>query len=182
VGRVYRDAMIRTDMDGVTLRRWRARDIDGLVRFANNRNVWINLKDRFPYPYTEADARAWIAHCEARTGDPTTFAIDLAGVAVGGIGLELHGDVYRVTATVGYWLAEPFWGRGITTAAVKALSTYAFTSFDLHRLQADVFDWNRASARVLEKAGYTLEARLRRNIIKDGRIADTLLYARLRDP
>jgi RimJ/RimL family protein N-acetyltransferase len=173
--------MIRTGTDGLTLRRWHARDLSGLVRIANNRNVWINLKDRFPHPYTEADGRAWIAFCEARTGDPTTFAIDLDGDAIGGIGLEPHIDVHRLTGTVGYWLAEACWGRGFATAAVKALTAYAFATFDLHRLQADVFDWNRASARVLEKAGYTLEARLRHSVIKDGRIGDTLLYARLRD-
>jgi ribosomal-protein-alanine N-acetyltransferase len=174
--------MIETGTDGLTLRRWHARDLSGLVRFANNRNIWINLKDRFPFPYTEADGRAWLDHCAARTGAPTTFAIDLDGVAIGGTGLEPHADVHRLTATVGYWLAEPFWGRGFATAAVKALSAHAFASFDLHRLQADVFDWNRASARVLEKAGYLLEARLRRHVLKDGRIADALLYARLRDP
>lgn len=173
--------MISTGIDGLTLRRWRASDIDALVRYANNRNVWINLKDRFPHPYTETDARAWIAHCEARTGDPTSFALDWKGEAIGGLGLEPQDDIYRLTASVGYWLAEPFWGRGFMTHAVRAITTYAFSSFDLQRLQAAVFEWNVASGRVLEKAGYTLEARMRRSIIKDNRLTDTLLYARLRD-
>jgi RimJ/RimL family protein N-acetyltransferase len=173
--------MIRTGHDGLTLRRWRADDLEALVRHANNRNVWINLKDRFPHPYTESDARAWIAHCDARTGEPTTFAIDWQGEAVGGVGLEPMADVYRLTATVGYWLGESFWGRGFATQALRAISAYAFSTFDLHRLEAAVFAWNLASSRVLEKAGYSLEGRLRRSIIKDGRIADTLLYARLRE-
>jgi ribosomal-protein-alanine N-acetyltransferase len=167
--------------DGLTLRRWRSTDIDALVRYANNWNVWINLKDRFPHPYTQADGRAWIAHCHAETGDVTNFAIEFQDQAIGGIGLDLHTDVHRVMASIGYWLAEPFWRHGFATSAVKAVSTYAFQTFDLQRLQATVFEWNAPSARVLEKAGYTFEARLRRSIIKDGRIADTLLYARLRD-
>ena len=174
--------ILRTGVDGLTLRRWRTADIDPLVRYANNWNVWINLKDRFPHPYTEAEARAWIAHCEARTGEPTSFAIDWQGEAIGGAGLEPMTDVLRLTATVGYWLGEPFWGRGFATQALRAISAYAFSTFDLHRLEATVFEWNQASARVLEKAGYSLEGRLRHRIIKDGRIADTLLYARLREP
>jgi ribosomal-protein-alanine N-acetyltransferase len=173
--------MITTGIDGLTLRRWRAGDIEALVRYANNRNVWINLKDRFPHPYTEVDARAWIAHCEARTGDPLSFALDWQGEAIGGLGLEPQDDIYRLTAAVGYWLGEPFWGRGLMSHAVRALSDYAFASFDLQRLQAAVFEWNVGSARVLEKAGYTCEARMRRSIIKDGRLADSLLYARLRN-
>jgi RimJ/RimL family protein N-acetyltransferase len=174
--------MIRTAVDGLTLRPWRAADLGPLVRYANNWNVWINLKDRFPYPYTDADARAWIAHCDTRTGEATNVAIDWQGEAIGGLGLDPHTDVHRLMATVGYWLGEPFWGRGFTTQALRAFSAYAFSTFDLHRLQATVFDWNVGSARVLEKAGYMLEGRLRHSIIKDGRIADTLLYARLREP
>jgi ribosomal-protein-alanine N-acetyltransferase len=173
--------MISTTVTGLTLRRWRAADLEPLVRYANNWNVWINLKDRFPHPYTEADGRAWIAHCEARTGQPTNFAIDWQGESIGGVGLDPHDDVHRVMASVGYWLGEPFWGRGFATEALRALTTHAFATFDLQRLQAAVFDWNTASARVLEKAGYALEGRMRRSIIKDGRVADTLLYARLRD-
>jgi ribosomal-protein-alanine N-acetyltransferase len=173
--------MIRTAVEGLILRRWHTADLEPLVRYANNRQVWLNLKDRFPHPYTEADARAWFAHCDARTGEPTSFAIDWHGEAIGGAGLEPLADVYRLTATVGYWLGEPFWGRGFATQAVRALTAYAFSTFDLHRLEATVFDWNQASARVLEKAGYALEGRLRHSIIKDNRIADTLLYARLRE-
>jgi RimJ/RimL family protein N-acetyltransferase len=173
--------MLRTGIDGLTLRRAHASDLEALVRYANNRHVWINLKDRFPYPYTESDARAWIVHCDTRTGDPTNLTIDWQGEAIGGVGLEPYTDVHRLTASVGYWVGEPFWGRGFATQALMTFTSYAFATFDLQRLQATVFDWNHSSARVLEKAGYVLEGRLRRSIIKDGRVADTLLYARLRD-
>jgi RimJ/RimL family protein N-acetyltransferase len=163
----------------LTFRTWRTRDVDALVERANNRNVWLNLKDRFPHPYTRADAESWIGMNHLVLGPPVNFAIDLGGEAVGGVGVEPLDDVFHRTANVGYWVAEPFWGRGIATAAVEFISEYALRTFQVHRLQATVFGWNPASARVLEKAGYTLEGRQRRAVVKDGREGDLLLYARL---
>jgi len=100
--------------------------------------------------------------------------------AIGGIGCRLLDDVNCKTAEIGYWLGEPFWGRGIAAAALKQTTEYTFQIFAVERLQATVFEWNPASARVLEKTGYKLEGRLRRSIFKDGRLADSLLYARIR--
>ncbi len=162
------------------LRPWKLSDADALVRHANNRKIWLNLRDRFPHPYTEADAHAWCALRATDTGSPHNFAIEFAGEAIGAIGLEFFADVHRKTAEIGYWLGESMWGRGLGTIAAKAVSEYAFATFDLHRHQAMVFGWNPASARVLEKAGYTLEARLRNHIFKDNRLCDALIYARLR--
>jgi ribosomal-protein-alanine N-acetyltransferase len=162
------------------LRPWRAADLDALLRYANNRKIWLNLRDRFPHPYTLRDAQQWIARSAAQSGSPTNFAIEFEGGAIGGIGLELLTDVHRFTAEIGYWLGEPFWGRGIATIAATAVTDYAFATLELRRLQALAFEWNPASARVLEKAGYTLEGRLRKSIMKDGRVGDALLYARLR--
>jgi len=103
------------------------------------------------------------------------------GSACGGIGFYILDDVYRRTARIGYWLGEPHWGRGIATEALGALTTFAFSRFDFARIEATVFEWNTASGRVLEKAGYTLEARLRMRATKDGRTVDELLYARVRE-
>jgi len=164
----------------IKLRRWIPTDADLLARLADNRKIWINLRDRFPHPYTRADADAWIAHYGAEAGPPTQFAIDLDGVAIGGIGIEPLSDVHRLTAEIGYWIGEPYWGLGIATAALTEMTRYVFAEFLLERLQALVFEWNPASRRVLEKAGYTLEARVARCIIKDGRVGDGFLYARLR--
>ena len=158
------------------LRPWRPSDLESLVRYANNRNVWLNVRDRFPHPYTKRDGRAFLA--ETRIHDPDArFAIDVQGEAVGGIGFVVQPDVERVSAEIGYWLGEPFWGRGIATEAVRAVTRYAVASRGLTRIFAVVFAWNVASCRVLEKAGYTLEARLRRSAIKDGREIDQLQYA-----
>jgi len=163
----------------LTFRTWRTRDVDALVERANNRNFWLNLKDRFPHPYTKADAESWIGMNHLVLGPPVNFAIDVGGDAIGGVGVEPLEDVFHRTANIGYWVAEPHWGRGIATAAVEFISEYAFRTFPIHRLQASVFDWNPASARVLEKAGFTLEGRQRRAVVKDGREGDLLLYARL---
>jgi [ribosomal protein S5]-alanine N-acetyltransferase len=162
-----------------TLRAWRRGDEASLVRHADNRNVSRNLKDRFPSPYTAADAREWIAHASAQA-PPTSLAIVVDGAAVGGVGIELGTDVFRRSAEIGYWLGEPFWGRGIATEALRAMTAYAFERFDICRLEAGVFDWNPASARVLEKNGYVLEGRARLGVIKDGRMGDRLLYALVR--
>jgi [ribosomal protein S5]-alanine N-acetyltransferase len=158
------------------VRSWRTSDADSLLRYANNRNIWLNLRDAFPHPYTKHDARAYIRSVRERTPE-TTFAIAVADEAVGSVGFVLRPDVERVSAEIGYWLAEPFWGRGITTEALVALTQYAIATHGLTRIYALPFAWNIASCRVLEKAGYTLEARLRRSAIKDGQITDQLQYA-----
>src|SRR4051794_34109438 len=104
---------------GLGFRTWRAHDVDALVRHADNRAIWMNLTDRFPHPYTRADAEHWIELNHAVLTAPQSFAIELAGEAIGGVGLARHGDVYVGTAEVGYWIAEPFWGRGFATAAAQ---------------------------------------------------------------
>jgi [ribosomal protein S5]-alanine N-acetyltransferase len=161
----------------LVMRPWRASDLEALVRYANNRKIWLNVRDRFPHPYTAADAHGWVARCADDEVAPHNFAIEFQGGAIGGIGMEFFDDVHRLTAEIGYWLGEPFWARGFATRALKAVTQYAFATFDLRRIQATVYEWNPASARVLEKAGYTLEGRLRNYIVKDGRVGDALIYA-----
>ena len=162
-----------------SLRPWRRGDEPSLVRYANNRNIWRNLRDRFPHPYTAADADAWITKAEAEA-PVTSHAIVVDGETVGGVGVDLGTDVRRRSAEIGYWLGEPFWGRGIATEALGAMTEYAFAHFDICRLEAGVFEWNPASARVLEKNGYVLEGRARLGVVKDGRLGDRLLYALVR--
>lgn len=163
-----------------TVRSWEWRDRDAIVRHANNRNVSINLRDRFPHPYTINDARTWLDSVVGIKPE-TNFAIAVGGEAVGGIGFTLQPDVGHRSAEIGYWLGEDFWGRGITTDALKAVTDYAFATFDICRLFAHVFEWNGASARVLEKAGYSFEGRLRKSVTKDGKTIDQLMYAVIRD-
>lgn len=159
-----------------TVRSFRASDAPSVAEHANNRNVWITLRDRFPHPYQLADAEAFLGRVVGATPE-TTFAIAVDGAAVGAIGLELGEGEFRGTAEIGYWLGEPFWGRGIATEALRAVSDYAIATLSLHRIQAGLFPGNAASARVLEKAGYVLEGRFRKSIMKAGQPTDQLVYA-----
>jgi RimJ/RimL family protein N-acetyltransferase len=158
------------------VRSWRTSDVDTLVTHANNRNVAINLRDRFPSPYTRRDGREFIKMARRMTPE-SFFAIAVDSAAVGGIGFVPHQDVERVSSEVGYWLGEAFWGRGIVTEAVTAITRYAIETHGFTRLFALPFAHNAASCRVLEKAGYVLEARLRKSAIKEGKICDQLQYA-----
>ena len=159
-----------------TVRSWRASDAASLARYADNRAVWLNLRDGFPHPYTETDAVAFI-HGAMKRDPETLFAIDVNGDAVGGIGYGLRQDVERLSAEIGYWLAEPFWGGGIMTEVLAAVTRQAIESHGLTRVFAIPYEGNPASLRVLEKAGFVQEARMRRSVIKDGKIIDSFLYA-----
>jgi len=158
------------------VRDWARSDKASLVRNANNRKVWRNLMHRFPHPYSAADADGWFALLEAMA-EPTHWAIDVDGAAVGGIGCMLGEGVYKRSAQFGYWLGEAYWRRGIMTAAVKAVVPYAMERFRLVRLESPVFEWNRASMRVLEKCGFRREALLKASVFKDGELIDSVLYA-----
>jgi [ribosomal protein S5]-alanine N-acetyltransferase len=160
------------------LRPWRHTDAEALVRYGNNRKVWLNLRDGFPHPYTPKDAQVFLERM-TRSTPATMFAIATFEEAIGGIGFSPNQDVHRLTAELGYWLAEPYWGRGIMTEAVTKLTDYALEQFGLMRVYAEPYAPNTASCRVLEKAGYTLEGRLRNSVIKDGHILDQFMYARL---
>ena len=162
-----------------TLREWRSGDEAALVKYANNRNIWINLQDRFPHPYTMADAQDWV-RLNLNRSPVTNLAIATAEEAIGAVGLMLQDDVHRHSAEVGYWLAEPFWGRGIMTAALRVMVDYAFDTLGLVRLYATHFAWNPASGRVMQKAGFTYEGRLKSAVIKDGKTTDALFYALVR--
>ncbi|MBY0495202.1 MAG: GNAT family N-acetyltransferase [Cyanobacteria bacterium] len=170
---------MRLQLSQCTIRPWAESDAASLQRHANNRHVSMHLRDRFPYPYGIEQARAFI-DLIGRQQTPTAWAIDVDGAAVGGIGLQLQGDIERVSGEVGYWLGEPYWGRGIATEAVKAVTAEAFSRFELTRIYAVIFPEHVASIRVLEKAGFTREGHLRQSAIKDGRIRDQLLFATYR--
>jgi RimJ/RimL family protein N-acetyltransferase len=162
------------------IRPWSASDAVAVQRHANNRKIWLNLRDLFPHPYTLDDAHKFLQFV-ASEKPATTFAIATPSEAIGCIGFRLGCDVHRKTAELGFWLGEPFWGRGIMTEAVAELAPRAFGMFELERIYAEPFATNAASARVLEKAGFVCEGRLRASIYKDNQRLDSFLYARVRD-
>ncbi|MGH8242316.1 MAG: GNAT family N-acetyltransferase [Steroidobacteraceae bacterium] len=169
---------MRLDCGIAVVRDWRESDRESLVRHANNRKVWRNLKDRFPHPYTDADARAWLELAATRP-EATDWAIEVGGEAAGGVGLVPLTDVHSRTAHIGYWLGEAHWGRGIMSQVIAAVSERALATRGIRRLEAPVFAWNPASMRVLEKCGFMREGVMRNSVFKDGQLIDSVLYARL---
>ena len=160
------------------VRPWRKADAASLVQHANNLNVAKHLRDRFPHPYTTADAKFFLKHASAAQ-DPSNLAIDVDGNAVGAVGYVPGHDIERFSAEIGYWLGEEFWGRGIVTEAVQLVTNHAFEQLNFLRLYALPFTDNPASARVLEKSGYEREALLRSSSVKSGEPKDQWLYARI---
>ena len=168
-------------MRDMTLRPWRESDIPAVVRYADNSRIAANLRDVFPFPYHPEDADWFVRDCMERDGRGVLFrAIDLDGQAVGSISVAVGADVYRRGGELGYWLGEPFWGRGIMTEAVGRICREAFSTFDLVRIYAEPYAENFGSRRVLEKAGFRLEGILRQRVCKQGRLLDSCVYALLR--
>ena len=164
-------------LERCTIRLWQLDDAASLAKHANNRKIWLGVRDLFPHPYTLDDANEFLRRAASKQ-PATNFCIDINEAAVGGIGVRLGEDVNRHTAGLGYWLGEDFWGHGFMTEVVPVVTGYCFENFPLQRIQAEAYANNAASIRVLEKAGFVLEGRLRKNVIKDGQVLDSLLYAR----
>ncbi|MFN8257115.1 MAG: GNAT family protein [Bacteroidales bacterium] len=162
----------------IQLRPFKESDDKKVALLCNNRNLSDNLRDQIPFPYTEQDARVFISFCLGQNPQ-VTFAIEYQQELAGCIGLVLQNDIYRLSAEIGYWIGEPYWGKGIATEAVQLVSEYAFQELNLVRLYAGVFDFNKASQKVLEKAGFELEGILKKAIIKNNKILDECRYARI---
>lgn len=163
----------------VSLREWRISDIDPLALLANNKKIADNLRDIFPFPYTIDDAKNRIISNE-KIIPPNTFAIEADEQFVGGCGIHSKEDVYRCSAEIGYWVAEPFWGKGVATEAVKQLLRKTLPHFpNIVRLYAEVFEHNKASMRVLEKNDFHLESIRRKAVIKNNVVMDDYVWVKL---
>ena len=167
------------DLGFCGVRSFRESDAGELALHANNRKVWLRLRDYFPHPYSIDDARQFIAR-QSGADPERAFALTVGDAPAGVISVKLRDDVERCSAEIGYWLGERYWGRGIATRALAGFTPYAFETYGVERLYATAFASNVASCRVLEKAGYRLEGRMRRSAIKDGVVQDRFLYAILR--
>lgn len=167
-------------LSGTILRPWRSSDAERLAELADDVEIWRNLRDRFPHPYTLEDAHRFLRGVVG-VEPPLNFAIELNGELAGGIGIHPGADVERIGAELGYWLAAQHRGRGVMVEAIRVATRYAFEVIGLERLYADVFEYNEASMKVLEKAGFTREGVARRAALKDGRIVDKHYFAVIRD-
>lgn len=156
------------------LRQWTNNDLDSLYRHACNDKITRFMSDGFPNTKEK-----WASFIKFATTDKNILylAIDINGQAVGGIGISPQNDIMRLNAELGYWLSEDFWGQGIMTKAIKEIVKLAFGTFEINRIFATPFETNFASHRVLEKAGFKLEARFEKIVIKNGVLLDELVYA-----
>lgn len=164
---------------GFVLRRWRADDLDALLRHADDPEVVRGLSHRFPSPYTRADGVAFLQGGVVDFADPV-FAIEIDGEACGGIGARCGVGERAHSAELGYWLGRTHWGMGRMTAAVALYTPWVFDALQLHRLQATVLDFNAGSARVLQNTGFIEEGVMRRAVVKVGHVHDLRLFARTR--
>ena len=163
----------------IIIRQWTMDDLLNLVKNANNINVWNNLRNYFPHPYTEEHAKSWIE--SAMLESPAmNFAIDMDGEAIGGIGLIFNTDVYIMSAEIGYWIGEDYWGKGIATEAIRQMIEYSFYYFDIVRIYAEVFENNKSSMRALEKNGFYLEGVRRKSVLKNNVLMDDYIWVKLR--
>ena len=167
---------LRRDLGCAVLREFLPTDALSLARHANDRRVWIQLRDIMPHPYHEEDAAEFIERVQGQN-QPTAFALTVEGQAVGVIGLTMQTDINRLSAEIGYWLGVSHWGKGIATAAVRSLTAWSIDQLGFVRLFATPLVRNMASCRVLEKAGYVREGTMRKSAMKDGQVLDQELYA-----
>ena len=163
------------------IRKWNLSDAADLAMAISNKNIQDNLRDGLPYPYTEKDGADFIsAMLSADENETFAFAITVDDKVVGSIGVFRQGNIHRLTAELGYYIAEEHWGRGIMTEAVRQICQYVFEKSDIIRIYAEPFAYNVASCRVLEKAGFRYEGTLRNNAVKNGKIIDMKMYSLLK--
>lgn len=161
------------------LRDWKMADAESLAEHANNNNIAKWLTNQFPYPYRKKDAETYIGSI-LNDNPQRVFAIEVNGEAVGSIGIFPQADIHGKSAEIGYWLSEKYRGNGIMSKAIKDIVDYGFKTFDIVRIYARPFSTNKASQRVLEKAGFELEARLKKALYKNGEYMDELIYTKLK--
>lgn len=164
------------------IREWKIADAANLAAALSNKKVQDNLRDGLPYPYTEQDGIDFIsAMLSADKNDTFSFAVTIDDKAIGNIGVFRQSNIHRLTAELGYYIAEEYWGKGIMTEAVKQICEYVFASSDIIRIYAEPFAYNTASCRVLEKSGFQYEGMLRKNAVKNGKVLDMKMYSLLKE-
>lgn len=162
------------------LRRYKESDSEDLVEHANNYNVAKWLTNQFPFPYSTKDAEDYVNM--VKDDEPIkVFAIEVEGKIAGSIGIFPQSDIHEKSAEIGYWLSEKYWGNGIMSRAIQELVEYGFETFDIIRIFARPFSTNIGSQKALEKAGFELEARLKKALFKNSEYLDELIYAKFKE-
>jgi len=163
-------------MENVILRPWKLEDANDMASICNSRKVWNNLRDLMPFPYTRADAIDFLEMAIAKK-PLENFCIEADGKVVGNIGVVRFNDVHRKNLEIGYFIGEKYWGQGYATTGVKLMLDYAWQHFDVVRIFAGIYDFNKSSMRVLEKNGFMLEAIHKKSLFKNQKYLDEYIYA-----
>lgn len=167
-------------VDEIKLRVVTKNDKISLVKYANNKKIAYNLRNVFPHPYSEEDADDFIKSANENNPEKLILAIDLNGELIGCLGAFQQEDIYSKNAEIGYWLAEPFWGQGYISTALKKFIPMVFENMDIIRIYAEPFENNIGSKKALVKAGFKLEATLKNNIFKNGEVLSSCIYSILK--
>lgn len=167
--------ILRTTFHEIELRQYQLKEADALANMANNRNIWLNLRNVFPHPYTVEDGERYISMCLAQQPN-TVFGIWYQNQLVGSIGLHLQHDVYSHSAELGYFIGEPYWNKSIATIAVARMLQYGWEDLQLYRIFASVFEHNIASMKVLLNNGFQPEGVKGKAIFKDNQFIDEYCY------
>jgi len=163
--------------NNISLKRLELSDIRRLAVLANNKNISDNLRDIFPHPYSEKDAESFIK-TTLEENPERTFGILSDNSLCGVTGLLPQEDVYKISAELGYWIGEVFWGQGIATEAVRLITEYGFQELGLIRIYSGVYEFNKASMMVLEKNGYQKDCIFKKAVIKNKTIMDEHRYSK----
>lgn len=172
--------LLRFLNDKYLIRDFQLSDVEALVKYANNYKIFKWVKDNFPYPYTTKDAELWIS-VSRNTNEGLNYAIANDKELIGGIGVKFKEDVYRFSWELGYWLGEPFWNKGIITEAIKVFTKYLFNTYNIRSITANVYEGNKASMKVLTKAGFKLDGVIRKAVFKEKVYRDLYVYSILRE-
>ena len=158
------------------LRPLKSSDAESIAKYANNKNVWINLTDMFPHPYSVNDAVSFI-NSQKEIKPPQVFAIIYKNIAVGTVGLSSNTENKELCCDLGYWIGEEFWNKGIMTRVIKKMVKFGFKTYKtVDCISAYVFTYNRASIKILEKTGFIKDNKLNKSISKGGEKKELYYY------
>ncbi len=172
------DFPISLQKEGYSIRHLQINDTESLAKNGNDKEIWLNMRNEFPYPFTSTDAEILITRAREKA-NTLVVAIANEQEAVGVISLLIHNDIRCHSGVLSYWIGREFWGQGIGTNAINTLTKYAFSRLGLIRVYAKVFSTNIGSIRALEKNGFHKEGHFKKGVFKEGEFIDQVLYAKV---
>lgn len=162
----------------------RESDRESLMSCLNADKIYAENTLNIPFPYQKKDADFFLNDMVAKGFEQQSqiiFAIRKRtdDAMTGSVGLHLTMEHRR--AELGYWLARADWNKGYITEAVNAVLRYGFSELNLNKITAIYYTHNLASGRILEKCGFTFEALLKQEYMKNGILKDANRYAIFRE-